>query len=181
MLEPVSATVGILWLGYASVNAYARKGSAVSKEAFALREAATAVIDSAERSQALFGDKAAAISDLKTRVDEYSQAEGSDDDALAPDREAVRTAADFIRALPEGLPLPEFSIDPDGAISLDWVESKTQLFSLSIGPTNRLAYAWLDGADRGHGVAKFTGEQIPQRIIEGIRAIAGHGNAVVGS
>lgn len=179
MFEPVSTTIGIVWLGYASVNAYARIGSAVSPEASALREAATAVINNAERSEVLFGKKATALSCLHALTKECSENDWDGAGALPIDLAAVSSAADFIRALPEALPLPEFSVDPDGAVSLDWIESKTYLFSVSIGATNRLAFAWLDGSDRGHGVAKFTGDQVPQRILEGIRGIVGHGNAAV--
>jgi len=168
-----------MWLGYASVNAYARGGSAVSTEASALREAATAVVDFAERSEVLFGKKATALSSLCVLSKECSEKDWDGAGALPVDLTAVKSAADFVRALPESLPLPEFAVDPDGAVSLDWIQSKTRLFSVSISASNRLAFAWLDGSDRGHGVAKFTGDQIPRRILEGIRGIVGHGHAAV--
>jgi hypothetical protein len=94
---------------------------------------------------------------------------------------AVQTAVEFIRAMPDDLPLPEFAPEPDGSLSLDWIQSRNRLFSLSVGSTNRLAYAWLDGSDKGHGVAGFDGERIPLRIIEGIIGIMNHGNATLGS
>jgi hypothetical protein len=107
---------------------------------------------------------------------------GWDGNEAAPiDSVAVRTAAEFIRAMPNDLPLPEFAPEPDGSISLDWIQSRNRLFSLSVGSTNRLAYAWLDGSDKGHGVARFDGERIPSRIIEGIIGIMKHGNATIGS
>ena len=74
----------------------------------------------------------------------------------------------FIRVLPDNLPPPDIAAEPDGDISLDWAVSKHRVFTLSIGTTDRLAYAWLDGSDRGHGVARFDGERVPQKIIEGI-------------
>jgi hypothetical protein len=45
------------------------------------------------------------------------------------------------------------------------------MFTLSIGTSNRLAFAWIDGSEKGHAVASFDGEKIPQKIIEGITAI----------
>ena len=86
-------------------------------------------------------------------------------------RRAAELAADFIRALPEDVPLPEYASEPDGSISLDWIQSRHRLFSLSIGEGSRLPYAWLDGADVGHAVAFFDGETVPPRILEGIRRI----------
>ena len=61
--------------------------------------------------------------------------------------------------------MPEFAPEPDGAISLDWIQSRHRLFTLSISASNRLAYAWLDGTDKGHGVARFDGRTIPRRVL----------------
>lgn len=77
------------------------------------------------------------------------------DGAAAIQEDVVRRASAFIRAIPEGTPLPEISPAPDGSILLDWALSKHRLFSLIVGESDRLAYAWLDGADKGHGVARF--------------------------
>jgi len=84
---------------------------------------------------------------------------------------AVRQAKKFLRTLPEDVSLPEFSIEPDGSISLDWIESRDRLFSRSVGENNRLAYAQLDGTSKEHGVENFDGQQIPKRIIDGITLI----------
>ena len=73
--------------------------------------------------------------------------------------------------------LPEFAPEPDGSISLDWIQSRARLYSLSIGHSNRLAYAWLDGADKGHGVVHFDGQNVPPRVLDGIKHIVGHGYA----
>ena len=96
------------------------------------------------------------------------------------DRLAALSAANFIRALPDGIALPEFAPEPDGSISLDWIQSRNRLFTLSVGSTNRLAYAWVDGTDKGHAVARFDGEHVPPRILEGIRGITNRGNAALG-
>ena len=102
-------------------------------------------------------------------------------DALPLDRMAVSRAVAFIRALPEGVPKPEFTPEPDGSISLDWISSSNRLFSLSVGSGDRLPYAWLDETDKGHAVAFFDGENVPQGILEGIVAIVNGGIALVRS
>ena len=73
-------------------------------------------------------------------------------------------------------PVPEFAPEPDGSVSLDWIQSRTRLFSLSIGTSRRLAYAWLDGSDKGHAVSRFDGKHIPSRIQQGIREIVNYGH-----
>ena len=85
--------------------------------------------------------------------------------------DAVMLAERFLRALPYRIPLPELAVEPDGSISLDWIRSRTRLFSVSVGRASRLAFAWLDGSDTGHGVARFDGQNVPPRILEGIEAV----------
>lgn len=100
------------------------------------------------------------------------------DDALPLDHLAVCKAVAFILALLEGVPLPEFAPEPDGSISLDWISSRNRLFSLSVGTGDSLPYAWLDGTDKGHAVARFDGKSVPPRIQEGIKSILNGGSAL---
>lgn len=174
MPEPVSTTVGLCCLGYAALGAYARQGSGVSAEAAALSRAAFAVVRSAEELQSLFGRKAACLSSLRAMADECSGKGWDGEEAEPVDRMALARAESFIRALPEDCPLPECAAEPDGGISLDWIVSCRRLFSLSMGTGNQLAFAWLDGSDKGHGVAAFDGSIIPPRILSGIQSITGH-------
>jgi hypothetical protein len=169
MPEPVSTTLGVCLISYAAAQGFTRGSTAVSREARAIRDAVTAVVDRAEQSQALFGHKAAAISALRALANAAGDANESDLDPLA-----VRNAEDFIRALPDHFPIPELASEPDGSVSLDWLQARNRLFSLSIGSSDRLAFAWLDGSDRGHGVARFDGCNLPPRVREGIESIIGH-------
>jgi hypothetical protein len=179
MPEPVSV-VG-LCVGYAALHVIARSTSAISPEAQQVRQAANALVASAEHSHVLFGDKVAAISNLRRLASECSEEgwDGSGSAGISPC--AVQTTETFLRVLPDGYPLPECASEPDGSISLDWIQSRTRFFSLSIGASNRFAYAWIDGTDKGHGVASFDGTRIPQRILEGINAITSNANAAVRS
>lgn len=148
-------------------------GSAISAEARAVREAATEVAASSERSMALFGEKAKALSQLAALATECAKDGWDGADAIRIDPIAVRSADQFVRALPDDVPLPEFTPDPDGSISLDWIEARNRVFSVSIGASDRLAYAWLDGSDKGHGVARFDGQTVPPLVLDGIESIAG--------
>ncbi len=179
MFEAVSAVS--VQQGFSSLYSLARPGSAISAEAQVVLLAATSVVDSVERSQALFGDKATAISQLWALANECGEPGWDGDDALPLDHRAVFRAVAVIRTLPEGVPLPEFAPEPDGSISLDWISSRNRLFSLSVGIGDRLPYAWLDGTDKGHAVARFDGVSVPARILEGVRAILNGGSALVWS
>ena len=175
MPEPVLA-IGVL-AGCGALYGAAPSGSAVSSEAQAVQRSVIALVETAERSHALFGDKAAAISQIWALANECGEEGWDGEDAEPVNRVAASLAAAFVRALPAGIPLPESAPEPDGSISLDWIQSRHRLFSVSAGINNRLAYAWLDGTDRGHGVARFDGQTISRRILEGICGIVDHANA----
>jgi hypothetical protein len=102
-------------------------------------------------------------------VAESREQGGEDAEPIAP--RAATLAVEFIRALPNDVALPEPAWEPDGALSLDWIPSRHRQFSLSVGKSPRLAYAWIDGSDRGHAVAFFDGGSIPPGILEGVRRI----------
>lgn len=166
-------------IGLLALYGAARIGSAVSPAAGEVRKNASAVVASAERSRVLFGDKADAMSRLWGMVIEHLEDNWNNDDALPIDPFAAQNAVEFLRALPGDVSLPEFAPEPDGAISLDWMESRNCLLSVSVGATNRLAYAWLDGADRGHAVAVFDRQQIPERLLIEIRKLQPNGLSTV--
>lgn len=169
-----------LCLGYGTLDAYARQGSAVSEEAMIAQQAAIAVVQSAEESQALFGRKAAAIAELMLVAYECCQGDWDGNGSAAVDPRAVDLAKLVVRQLPADVPSPQFCPEPDGSISLDWILSETRIFTLSVGASHRLAYAWVDGTDRGHGVARFDEEAVPRRVLEGVRGIVHHGRTTLG-
>ncbi|HEY7061566.1 MAG TPA: hypothetical protein VII06_08810 [Chloroflexota bacterium] len=126
----------------------------------------------------LVGQKSAAIWQVWALVRE--SVENGGDDAEPISHRAAELAADFIRALPDDVPPPELAWEPDGAISLDWIQARDRVVSVSIGESDRLPYAWLDDADRGHAVAAFDRQAVLPRILEGIRGIVQRGNAAIG-
>jgi len=166
-------------LGLAPPYALARERSAVSTAAQVVQKAASDEVVRAERTRT-FGGKADAISQIWTLANECATPDWNGEGALPIAQRAVFEATAFIRALPDGIPLPEFAPEPDGSISFDWIRSRSNFFSVSVGASDRLAYAWLDGTDRGHAVARFDGDSVPSRILEGIKALVQGANAAVG-
>jgi len=125
----------------------------------------------------LFAEKEIAISHLRHLANDCAEPGWDGNAAFAIDSDVLQNAEDLVRSLPYGIPAPECAPEPDGSISLDWIQSRKRMFSLSIGSNNRLAYAWLDGTDKGHGVACFDGLSIPARVLSEIHHTLGHGNA----
>ena len=130
------------------------------------------MVDRVERSDALFGSKTAVISELWALARSHSEAGWDGGEAMPADRQAIVRACAFIRALPDGCEMPEVGVDPDGAVTLDWMVSRHRMLSISVaGNSDRLAYAWLDGTDRGNAVAKFDRDTVPIRLMQAIRTL----------
>jgi hypothetical protein len=166
------STIGFCYLSCAAIAGQPHlETSAISPEAKAIQEAKKQILLNVESSQGLFGDKLEALEELKFLAYECSE-EGWDGNGASPINDAAFQAAkQFIRALPAGFPMPEFSCEPDGMISLDWLSGKNRILSLSVGNQNRIAFAWLDGVDKGHAVAGFNGLEISKRILDEITRI----------
>ncbi|MCX6874863.1 MAG: hypothetical protein NTW21_13805 [Verrucomicrobia bacterium] len=170
MPEPV-LTIGLMMAGYAAASALSRPSSAVSQEAAAVRRNASSVVERAEESVALYGPKNLALSELSALASECSCQDWDGYGAESLNPSALRLAQDIIRSLPDGMQMPSVSIEPDGCVSLDWMPSRVRTFTLSAGKSDRLPYAWIDGTDRGHAVAKFVDGQLPSRILQEIKRI----------
>ncbi len=179
MPNTVSKAKALGLVGYAALGIYAHRGSAVSPEANATKKAASGIVEAAERSVVLFGAKAAALSILRNLADECSEDNWDAAGGQAIDLAALARTEGFLRALPNGIRMPECSPEPDGSISLDWSASRRQLFSVSVGTSDRLAFAWLDGSDRGRGVARFDGRVVPEHILSALRSIVGPSDVAI--
>ena len=84
--------------------------------------------------------------------------------------EAYANALAFLAVLPSGIPYPQFSPEPDGEVAFEWQSGPRLVFSVSIGPTPRLAYAGLFGTATLHGAEEFTGA-LPDAIAVGLRRV----------
>jgi hypothetical protein len=78
----------------------------------------------------------------------------------------------FLRSLGSHIGAPEIVPEPDGAIALEWANSKHQVLSLSIDLSDQIAFAWLDGAERGKGVLRMS-SQFPEKITALLESIFG--------
>ena len=164
--------------GYSAAVALSRPRSAVSAEAESVRLNASVVVEQVQRSMALFGPKGALISALSSLAEECREADWDGYGAEPACPRALRRAEDLIASLPDDLPLPECSIEPDGCVSLDWMPAPYRTLTVSVSASDRLPYAWVDGTDRGHAVARLADGQLPARILNEIRRISSHESSV---
>lgn len=164
--------------GYTAAVALTRPRSAVSVEAESVRMNAAIVVEQVNRSVALYGPKALLISTLTCLEEECYEANWDGYGALPVNPSALERAKDLIASLPDDLPLPECSIEPDGCVSFDWMPTTYRTLTLSISANDRLPYAWVDGTDRGHAVARLIDGQLPPRIVAEIRRFNNHESSV---
>lgn len=150
--------------------------SAVSTEADYLYQSALQVENRVESSQALFGAKSKLLSALQELARECGDDDWDGYGARAVSPASLAQAQIFIRALPDRLPLPELSAEPDGAIALDWMPDKQKTLSVSVSARPRLTWASVDGTERNRGAVPFTGV-MPSRIVSEIERISGHGTS----
>src|SRR5260370_22497100 len=60
----------------------------------------------------------------------------SDDDQIPVNSDTVRAATQFVYSLPRFCPMPEVSVDPDGAVSFDCIGASDKMVSVRRKPTN---------------------------------------------
>jgi hypothetical protein len=91
--------------------------------------------------------------------------------AKSVDPGAYFIAARFIESLGSRYLPTDFSVDPDGEISINWDLEPDRTFSVSVGADGRLAYAGRFGPSRARGVEYFT-EGVPGQVLSLIRRIS---------
>jgi hypothetical protein len=178
MYEPLSIAASV-WLGSAALKECVKTGSAQSQAAGDVAEKIAVILNETEAFEVLHGPKSDAFAKLMAIATNCVQADWDGDGAQPINEMAVQNAEAFIRAIPDDMPMPEFAPEPDGYISLDWMDGQHSLFSLSVGADNRLAYAWLAGTNKGHAVARFDGITIPPMIKSGVESVIGNVNNAV--
>ena len=122
-------------------------------------------------SEVLSGSKLQAEAALLDLLDAHREASYQAEPVIPG---AVRVAVQFVRAMPFDLTMPEFDVEPEGCVVLDWTVARRVRLGISIGQSDRLALSWMSGADCGNAVYRFDGCSIPEDVVTAIRRIALH-------
>lgn len=83
---------------------------------------------------------------------------------------AVYITQAFLKLLPTAFPTPEFSIDPDGEVSMDWIRSRNHMLSVSIGGDGTITYAGRFGVARQSGSEVFI-DELPANLLTCLRRL----------
>lgn len=83
---------------------------------------------------------------------------------------ALGHAVSFVRALPSGIEAPEFAVDVDGDIAVEWDFGPRQTLSVRISHEAVIYYAGLDGMAAFSGRESFAGA-VPGSVLQGIGRI----------
>jgi hypothetical protein len=84
---------------------------------------------------------------------------------------AYRYAQSFVNALPTTAPTPEVSADSDGEVALDWFFGNRKALTVSIGPTGRCTFAWMNGQSTNRGT-DWMEDDIPASIVFALAQLA---------
>jgi hypothetical protein len=74
-------------------------------------------------------------------------------------------ACAFLESMPNVIPPPTVSAEPDGQIAFEWYKSPRRTLSISVSPTGELHYAALFGSNKSYGTEIFFGD-VPKNILE---------------
>lgn len=92
--------------------------------------------------------------------------DGGDAAPITP--EVVDSVYNFIQALPKGIAMPDIAPEPDGSISLDWIQTGPRIVSVSIGPFRIISYAWLNESGSGYGTFYFS-SSVPKQVLKKLK------------
>lgn len=71
----------------------------------------------------------------------------------------IREATHLLQVLPEGIPQPDITTEPSGALSFEWYKDERNTFVISTNGTGSLEYAAINGAgNEMHGRVNFAGD-----------------------
>lgn len=146
--------------GYSNLGVSSDASPGVSLEARKLN-GYFEVIRERLRDTARFGNK---LIGLENAYVEASEPDWDGYGAVAADRDSYFRARELLGLLPDSMPVPEFSVDPDGEISIEWVLSKSRLVTISVGSDGTLTYIGFLGSARMKGAERFD-QEIPRAVM----------------
>ena len=164
------ATIGIG--GATALRDVSNRRSGFSESAHIVARQVQTLVGKNEEAFSATALRSAVLSDLVNLAKEHSKRGWDGVEAPPVLRIAAQQSRNLILALPADIPDPELAVDPDdGAVALEWYAGPSRVFSVSVGTSQRLPYAGIDGIDAWHGVARHDHTKVSGFILEGIRRV----------
>ena len=92
--------------------------------------------------------------------------------AEAVSSETQDVARRLLESLPNHLPWPTITAEPDGQLNLEWYQAPRRLLTASIAPSGTLYWAALIGSEDPRGSCQFA-DQFPQTLLYWIGQVYG--------
>lgn len=146
------------------------RAPAFSQEAQMIDQLVSEVMSARESSRYLGGISAEARSRLRATYLEALSDNWDGQGANPVDPGAYFMAVQFLESLHPSYRPTDFSVDPDGEVSINWDFGADRTFSVSVGADGRLAYAGRFGPSRTRGVEYFT-DTLPSHILTLIQRV----------
>ena len=77
----------------------------------------------------------------------------------------------LLASLPPNIPKPDIDAEDDGSVTLNWFRSRRSMYSVSLMPSGKMAWALLNGAMSDHGVDDWDGERPPKKMLEHLQSM----------
>jgi hypothetical protein len=88
-----------------------------------------------------------------------------------PRNAAFLAAQGLLMALPSDIPAPEFDVDSDGDIVLDWVNCGSKMLTIAISEHGRIHYAARLSATKSRNGSDIFVDAISREILDLVRAV----------
>lgn len=137
--------------------------SGVSDEAIDLRRVSREIWD--EDHSIALGDRYRTLrSELVSACQEASARDWDGYSSMPVLPGAYERALAFVESLPSSVGPPEVSVHPDGEIAFEWQLGRDRVLTVTVGSTNLLRYALLDGVNTQYGREAFV-RGLPSAIL----------------
>lgn len=146
-------------------------GTAVGEEARAVEHDLAESFESLLRTSTYVEPREQVFRELEAVAEECGVRNWDGYDAQPVSAGAIGCAWRLLDQLVDDFPCPEVSADPDGEVSLDWLDGAERGLSISVNAEGRLSYAGFFRRSKAHGV-EFLQDEIPEAIMEVLRRFA---------
>ena len=95
----------------------------------------------------------------------------ADDQTTVATVSVVAAIRVLVLLLDAGFVPPDFVVDPNGEIEMNWMRDRGRWFSLTVASNGDLIYAWILNGNHGNGVSAFDRVTLPLDLTSKLSAV----------